>query len=314
MSKKAKRENESLLGGSSFPASLLRRRVAQVERSLNGQFKEKSALRQDAGRYLRTLQQTMSSGASASKEISRAVAGLRNFSERLAKRKVVAPAAPRLRSGIVAGRYAVNIAPPYNNPLELYGIPDGNPTVSDTANADTGQINLSVISDYENPSEAWAFAELYITFNPPFGGTLSASANPSIVFSWWVNAVQDFIHDGLTEACLSFGIITYSPAGLLVGQNTNPYKLWSEMQTNQLDIDFGSQTMPVSAEMSVGEGDVCYVFLNCMCHVVALGWPPVLPRPGLYSRSLAAATVALTLPSITLDLQWRSVNAPVLAR
>jgi hypothetical protein len=316
MSKKAKRKNESLLGGSSFPASLLRRRVAQVERSLNAQFKEKGALRQDAGKYLRTLQQTISSGASANEEVSRAAAGLRSFSERLAKRKVVSPAVPRVRSGIVFGQYVVNFAPPQYNPLTRSGILDGNPTVSDTADANTGQMNLSVVSDYENPSEAWAWAELYITFDPPFGpGTLSASANPSILFSWWVNAIQDFHVDALSEASLSFGIITNSRStGSLVGQNINTYELWSEMQTDQFDFDFGSRTVPVSAEMNIGEDDECYVFLNCMCHVVALGWPPQPTSSGIYAQSLAGAKVALTLPSITLDLEWHPVFGPVSAR
>jgi hypothetical protein len=60
MSKQAKRKNEWLLGRSSIPASVARRRVVQVERSLNEKFKEKAALRQDAGKYLRTLQQTIS--------------------------------------------------------------------------------------------------------------------------------------------------------------------------------------------------------------------------------------------------------------
>jgi hypothetical protein len=310
MSKKAKRKNESLLGGSSFPASLLRRRVTQVERSLNEQFKVKGALRQEAGKYLRTLQQTISSGASANEEVSRAAAGLRSFSERLAKRKVVSPAMPRVTSGIVYGRYVVNIAPPNYNPLEISGIPEGNPTVSDTADANTGQMNLSVVSDYENASEAWAWAELYITYNPPFGpGTLRASANPSMLFSWWVNALQDF-PDALSEACLSFGIVTYSRlAGSFVGQNTNTYELWSEMQTDQLDFDFGSRTMPVSAEMNIGEEDMCYVFLNCLCHVVALGWPPNPPGQYIGPRSLAGARLALTLPSITLDLEWHPIVA-----
>ncbi len=316
MSKKTKRKNESLLGGSSFPASLLRRRVAQVERSLNARFKEKGALRQDAGEYLRTLQQAISSGASANEEVSRATAGLRGFSERLAKRKVVSRAAPRVRSGIEFGQYVVNFAPPQYNPLTSSGILDGNPTASETADGDTGQMNLSVVSDYENPSEAWAWAELYITFDPPFApGTLSAAANPSILFSWWVNAIQDFHHDALSEAYLSFGIVTNSRStGSLVGQNINTYELWSEMQTDQLDFDFGSRTMPVSAEMNIGESDECYVFLNCMCHVVALGWPLRHTGLGVYSRSLAGAKVALTLPSITLDLQWRPVFGPVSAR
>jgi hypothetical protein len=314
MSKKAKRKNESLLGGSSFPASLLRRRVTQVERSLNERFKGKAALRQEAGKYLRTLQQTISSGASANEEVSRAAAGLRSFSERLAKRKVVAPAVPRVPSGIVLGQYVENFAPPYQNkPLTKSGILEGNPSMSDAANAITGQMNLSVVSDYDNPSDAWASAELCVTFDPPFGpGTVSASANPSILFSWWINAISDFHHDALSEACLSFGIMTYSLAtGSFVGQNINTYELWSEMQTNQLDFNFGSQTVPVSAEMDVDAEDVCYVFLNCLCHVVALGWPPQPTGPGIevYPRSLAGAKVALTLPSITLDLEWHPVVA-----
>jgi hypothetical protein len=67
-------------------------------------------------------------------------------------------------------------------------------------------MNVSVVSNFQSLSEGFAEAGLAANFMPPFGGTLSVSANLSLPFSWWVNAIQD-LNGALYEAVVVFGIL-----------------------------------------------------------------------------------------------------------
>lgn len=304
MKVKSSRAGSQLIRSNKIPGGLLRQWRAAMKRSLDQQFREKSALRQEVSVYLGSFSRPSANAARGSKEAARALTALRNFTEKLAKRKVVTPAAPGGRSDVLAGQYVVSVAPPYVESGQGTSITSGSPAASASADEGTGQMNVAVVSNFQSPSEAWAEATLFADFVPPFGGALRASANLSLLFSWWVNAIQDF-NEALSEAVVVFG--------LLQEQNNLPvtdfqrFALWRDLESNQLDFDFGSQTLTVSAQLDVESNSVVVVGASCAVHAKALGWPP--PSPGT-PRSLAGSNLAITWPSVTLDLLWRPVISP----
>jgi hypothetical protein len=108
------------------------------------------------------------------------------------------------------------------------------------------------------------------SFTPPFGGTLRASANLSLLFSWWVNAIED-VNGALSEAVVVFGVLQ-EQNGLPVS-DFHRFEVWRDLETNQLDFDFGSQTLAVSAQLDVESSSEVVVSVGCNVHAKALGWP-----------------------------------------
>jgi hypothetical protein len=286
---KSTRAGSQLIRGNEVPSAMLRQWRAAMKPIFDQQFSEKSALRQNVAAYL------------GNKEAA-ALTALRNFTEKLAKRKVATPAAPLGQSGVLAGQYVVSVAPPYEAAGQGTSILSGSPAASASADAGTGQINVGVVSNYQSPSEAWAEADIFALFIPPFGGTLRASANLSLLFSRWVNAIQD-LNGALSEAVVVFGVL--QEQNNLPSSDFHRFEVWRDLETNQLDFDFGSQTLAVSAQLDVESTNVVVVGVTCAVHAKALGWP-LPPSPGA-PRSLAGSNLTLTWPTATVDLRWRPV-------
>ncbi len=310
MKVKSSRARSQLIRGNKVPSALLRQWRAAVKPSLDQQFREKSALRQNVAAYLGAFSSPAGNATGGNEEAAGALIALRNFTEKLAKRKIDAPAAPLGRSGLLTGQYVVSVAPPYvGGSGQGTSIISGNPTASASADEGTGQINVGVVSNYQSPSEAWAEATLLANFVPPFGGSLRASANLSLMFSWWVNAIHD-INEALSEAVLVFGVLQEQNS--LPVSDLHRFELWRDLESNRLNFDFGSQTSAVSAQLDVESSSVVVVGVSCAVHAKALGWP-LPPSPGK-PRSLAGSNLAITWPSVTLDLVWRSVLSAQSAR
>jgi hypothetical protein len=308
MSKKNKQVNELLLGGKSVSASLLRGHREQRKRSVLEQAKAKEALRRESGKYLSALEKSMASGAGESEEAARAAAGLRSFSERLAKRKIAAPAVQPVPSRILAAQYVVNIGTPFTDGYYYPLGYEGETNVSASADAQTGQLEVSAGTVYQGPGYALPWAELEIVYRPPFPiglGTLSVSANPSLSFAWSVNAMHD--PNGATSAAeLMLLVQSVDINDNLTGESYDVKVLWDRTLTNGLAFDLGSMTVPLSTQLDIVAGDRCIIWMYCQCIARGAGWPPPPPKgKPVPPRSMASSEVALTLPSVTLDLQWQ---------
>jgi len=298
-------ERAALLRGSKVPRALMRHAVTGMKRALNQQVKDKSALWEEAQKYASAFYgPTPKSTGRRRGETAQAVAGLRTFTEKLAKRKLVSPAVRPWQSAIQAGQYIVSIGPPYDDLGEGTSVLKGNPAALASVDATAGQMNVSVFSDFQNPSEAWATVGLFAAFTPPFAGILQASSSLPFSFSRWVNALQDF-GGALSEAIVVFLVL--QERNNFPVSNSDRHQLWRDLESNQLDFDFGSQTLGVSAQLDVDISGPVLVSVSCTVHARALGWPA--PPPDA-PRSLAGANLALTVPSITLDLHWTPVIAP----
>jgi hypothetical protein len=266
------------------------------------QFREKSVLRRNVAAYLGSSSSPAGNATVGNEQAVGGLVALRQFTEKLAKRRVDKHTASLGRSGVLAGQYVVTVAPPYDATAQGTSILSGSPAASASADAGNGQINVGVVSNYQNPSEAWAEADIFANFMPPFGGTLRASANLSLLFSWWVNAIQD-LNGALSEAVVVFGVLQEQNS--LPVSDFHRFELWRDLESNQLDFDFGSQTLAVSAQLDVESSSVVVVGASCAVHAKAVGWP-LPPSPGT-PRSLAGSNLGITWPSVILDLLWRPV-------
>lgn len=79
-------------------------------------------------------------------------------------------------NGIIAGRFAATITPPFDYAFSEQDLPAwgplpfvGNPTLSGSANKDTGQISNSAVTDYQAASRGNVYSEMGIF--PPAVGT-----------------------------------------------------------------------------------------------------------------------------------------------
>jgi len=296
-----------LIGKKEIPAPLLRRIMADRKRQLAAQFQEKSAIWLEAAKYRAILERSASRQVNRS-EAAHAVEGLRKLSQRLAKRKLAAPVVPKIQPGILAGGYTVRVPPPYDHAYTYSKAYQGNPSMHISADASTGQMSASVVSDFRNASYGLATAEVGIYFTSPLGpASLTVSASLAINFSAWVNSLYGGA-DSLAGPLI--GINSYAPdgsqtgaSGALAGNGIAPGYV-----NGGVDFDFGSETQMISAQLDVGLNDQCYVYLNLSCVASGFGWP-VPPNRSL-PASLAGADVALTVPSFTLDFQLIPVIAP----
>lgn len=281
-----------LHGGRKVPEGLLRRHMAGVTRRLEAGLMEKGALERQVAKYRSKLHEPVATVAGRGSDAARAVAGLRPI-ERLAKHKLVTPVRPRDIGGILAGSYSVKVVPPYDFAFQDTSVGFGNPDVSATGDKNSGQMSCYIVSDTQAPSGATASSVLGVFFIPRFPlATLRVSVDPALAFFWWVNATPTpDCHFAWSRARLCVAI-----EGFLDGQNNHDKTLWDDPVRfcGQNDFDFGSiPDEPLSTQLKVDSSHFYVVSLMCWCQVMGDVWP----------GSRGVASLAVTLPSFTLDVQ-----------
>ena len=280
-------------GGKAVPKHLFQQHLTALTRGLQSQLREKRALAKPAAQA--RSRTTRSMPGSASPRVAGAADGFRGLSER-AKRKLAVPVLPVQLGGILAGTYTLRVTPPYDLASTDTSIGFGSPALSATAGRNSGQMSCFVVSDVAAASGGTAMATLGVLFTPRFSpAILSASANPAISFFWWVNAQPTpQCHAADSRASVLFGII--SVKGLSVdGESEQDLPLWDEPITfcEENNFDFGTRQSSLSAQMDVDSSHSYIVFLTCFSSALADSWP----------GSRAVANLAVTLPSITLDVR-----------
>lgn len=285
-----------------FPEHLLRRYLEEALRDKSAKFREKIALQKEAAKYRSVLQNAAAKGPGANADAKRALAGLRKITGRLAKRKIVAPALIPQPPGINAGSYTQIFTPPYKWAFTESGVSFGNPHKSVSALKSTGQFNCVVNCDAKVPGAAFVEGDIGIYFLPTFTkGSVTVSVNPSAEYSWWVNTIsndyvgasQGYIHLYYT----AYDLATYNPPSLRFSQRDAPPSekiIWSSALQGGIDFGFGSSPgYPLQISFPVSGNYYYAIGVSCTVQADAEGWP----------GSLAAANLAVTLPSFTLYVQ-----------
>jgi hypothetical protein len=286
-----------LLRGPKVPDSVLRRCFAEVKRNRAKEIDKKWAMRQKAAKYLSRLQSPSGDGANRNPKTEKAVQGLREITDQVARQKLIAPRIAAVPPGILAGSYTLRFAPPYADLPGAYASATGNSTVLTTAAQNLGQYDVGVASDVKNLSVAGASYTFGVSLAPLFGvATVRAWIDAQIAFSWWVNSI------GPTAWSQGqAGITLVQPDRQIEGVPwavRNTFLNWYERVNNEVDFDIGSMAAPASIEATGVTGNVI-VQVSVWAYALADGWP----------GSLAGANLSITVPSITVEVALEQPEA-----
>lgn len=276
-----------LLGiGKGAPKELVRQRMAQVKRNLEARRKEKSGLGQEASKYWSTIEGPIAKVVGGDAQVARAVDGLRGISERVAKRKLVVPKTAGKVPGILAGSLVGRVPAPYDY---AFSFTSGDPS---SASADKSSGQMSAIAP-PTALTGFAYAEMGIYLRPLLPMLVRAWVSPAFAFSWSANSISaatpaESAGDASLQIDCEEG--TFGPGSF----DSNDYVHWNvNYITRALAFDFGSSAGSLAQVQAFTDpSQSCVLFVNCTVNTFAKGWP----------GSLASASLAVTVPSITFEL------------
>lgn len=290
------------------PDALLQRRIADVKRGIIGRSKEGYAIDRQYAKYRREIQKSQKSGNES--RMTQALDGVLGIHKKLAKQKLAAPAVRAGVGGIVAGRLGATITPPFDYAFSLYDTPAwsspffGNPTLSASANKDTGQISNSAVTEYQAPSSGNVYSEMGIYLRSPWGpANLSVSASPAYTFEWWANSIHP--GGGFVTSAAGAWLGIYARQGDspdAIGASSN-ITAWFGIPNPGLLFDWGSNPgASVSAELNgLDPSYECLLYIAVVNQVDALGWP----------GTLAGSMMSVTTPYISFELDLIQVISPI---
>jgi len=296
---RSQRKALELLRGGKMPDAFLRRRIADVKRTMTARFQEKEAIDKQYARYWGQIHKAPKTDPGP--RVTQAMNGLLGIHKKLARNKLTPPEILGGIGGVLAGRFGATVVPPFDYAFTIPFLNYGNPSLTGSANKNTGQISGSAVSDFQAASFGTMYTEMGIYFHPIFGpANLYVSAHPAFSIEWWTNSLfADSTVVSLGEGALGI----YAQQGE-IGPSTGgfaPFDSWDEEMTQQVRFDFGSNPhIPVAVEAQVDPSFNCAIFVSTVNHVQNVGWP----------GSLAGSMMSVTLPSITFELDLIQVANP----
>jgi hypothetical protein len=301
-SNKANRGNGVLnflrTGGQKAPPDLKNLRLEAARQSIQQRLAQEGGTRRQGARFRDELYKK-SNPIPNDPASKKALDGLLAIHQKLASKKIVAPAVAAELGGILAGRITAKVTPPFDYALSIPTVISGQTVLKSTANVN-GQISASAVTSFDGRNAGSMYSEVGIYFHPMAVGTLRVSASPAFAFQWWTNSlnaqspVRSFGSGGLTVYSLDLE----GHIGGLAGANVD---IWDEEATDQIQFDIGSSVqIPVSVQLQVTPSLVYLLFVSVDAHVEGIGWP----------GSLAGSVASMTLPSITYEFDQQLVFAP----
>lgn len=277
---------ELLQGGEPIPKNVGRN---MSKAHLDAWFQETSKLQQQAAK-LRSKIEKSRAKAAGGREAARAIDELRAITDKMAKRKPALPALPLQIPGIRWGSYSLLATPPYWRAQDVTGDVTGNPEISSSANAETGELSCRVVTDSKHPSGGEAGAYMSVYFRPLFGpANLRIHANMDIDFAWWVNSL------GPAAISRAQGLMRVYVDDTFQVAARAAFLGWSMYKEGELDFNFGSVPGPSwSLSLPVSRNHYYKLVFSLQCFASASGWP----------GSLAGTQVNMRIPSVTFDVEW----------
>jgi len=297
---------QTLRGGKAPPRNLVQQCLADMQQRRNAELDRGSANERQMAKHFDQVQQ-MPRIDTKDPAVSRSLDGLLGLHQKFAKQKLAAPKVVHDFGGILPGRIAVNVAPPFDFDHVLFGTGTGSNIATRTASANrlNGQINLSAITSANKGfGGGSAFGVVGLYFHPVGSGTLTVRATPKFSFQWWTNSIRPTAlvkshgHVSLTIYGVDAYADTTGETGTIVSTASTVLHSWDEEETNQVRFDFKSdQETPGSVSMNVNHTLVYYLFVDAQVGVHGFGWP----------GSLAGSKLSITVPSIAYDYQLHPV-------
>jgi hypothetical protein len=277
-----------LRAGKSVPKGLADRRAADIERQLVQAAKDRAAIRAEATKHFSQLR---GGGVLPGASDGRALDRLRAITDRVARRKLVAPPPAQVVSpGLFPGAFSATITPPYDYD---FAIPGNLP--SRASSSPDGNISFHMATPATGFGFAFAHAEVGVYLRPTIGpALLRVSTKPAFIFSWSANSIAADSEAHTRGA----GALTVSTPR---DTSAHPLELvsraavsWDVRLTQQLDFDFGSSGgTALEVALEVQAGTLYILNVSCDGQVAGEGWP----------GSLATGTLELSVPFISFSLE-----------
>jgi hypothetical protein len=280
---------EVLQGGQPIPANIGR---VLAKPSPDTSFAQETALQLQGARVRRRLGK--SSPKPREPETPRALRELRAITDGVARRKpALLPLA--LQPGISWGSYTVVATPPYYSAQDVIVSPTGDPDLSSSADAETGELRCRAVTNNDDASSGGADAYMAIYFRPLFGpARVRIHADMDIDFAWWVNSL------GPAAISRAQGLMRVYVDNTFEVAARAAFLGWSIYKENALDFNFGSYPAPSwSLSLEVSRKHYYLVVFSLSCFASGSGWP----------GSLAGSQVSMRIPSVTFDVEWIPVVA-----
>jgi hypothetical protein len=287
---------ESVFGGKLPAARAVAAGMADLERDLDREFKERQAERERRESLLEPLHMPILEQLNDNQGVAAAVRQLKADDARRTKVKVDAPAVDKIEPRIFSGSIGFTYAPPYNYPWTWTAFSGSASDHSATANQNTGSMGFGLHTSNGGDSATSAGrAALGSYFRPiTANGILRISATPSFAYNWWTACAFASAH---SDGFIGLYVGRYTLSGGFDGAPVN--------QTNYLWRDdswwsgasgtASSSGHGLFAQINVDSSHYYLIWVWCGGYVSASGWHT-------FSGSAAGAFMSVRVPSVHAEL------------
>jgi hypothetical protein len=288
---------KSLHGGRFIPPRTIRKSMVGLEERLALEFNERTKLRAQLAEQMHKYRLPLVELISKNQRAAEAVSGLRKLQAAAHARKRRAPHRTKTEERIFVGSFGATQVPPYDYQWTWSAV-NGNPTTNnETADENSGDMTLSLWTDFNNGSSISGRAAVGIYFYPPAAnGSLQIWSTPGFTDDWgdWCTL------DGASaDAWIGLYVGSYDLTGAFTGAVVDQQvSLWSDSSwwsgvgsQQGSNSGFGLYAPPIQ----VDQDHQYAIWVWVGGDVSAAGW-------GTFSGSGAGDDLNVFVPSITWEL------------
>ena len=286
---------KGILGHGAVPRSVIARSMADLEKALDRRFRELHQRRTELARAHAPLREKLIGELRNDRAWAASIRKLRDTHKSLASQRLAPPKVAAKKERVFLGSIGGTRVAPFDYPW-TWSATSGSPTVSTSANVNSGQIALSAYTNFNNGSSLSARGALGIFFSSPTEclSHFKFWSNPALNYDWWDVCAFDSAHSdgfiGLYAAAYDWGgAQTDTPADQMIS-------LWSDDSWWSGASDQGSNSgYPLSADFEVDANHYYALWVWCGINDSAAGW-------GTFSGSGSGADLNVTVPSISWEV------------
>jgi hypothetical protein len=286
-----------LYGGRFLPPDVVRHSMARLEDRLAVEFHERVKLRAQLGEQMRRYRAPLLEIIGKDQHAAEAVSGLRRLHAAAHDRKHRVPHRAKGKERIFAGSIGATQVPPFDYQWTWSAV-NGNPDVnSENADANSGDMSLSLWTDLNNGSSISGRAAVGIYFYPPAeNGSLQIWSTPGFTDDWGDWCAFD---SASADAWIGLYVGSYDLTGAFTGSVVDQQvSLWSDSSWwsgvgSQQGSNSGFGLYAPSIQVDQDHQYAIWVWVGG--DVSGAGW-------GTFSGSGAGDDLSVAVPSITWEL------------
>jgi hypothetical protein len=286
---------KGLYGGLTASQEVARRTAAERQKEFATEFKRQDAVRVKHAAAMNNAHALLLETARRDKRTALGVRDLRDLSDTMRRRTMLAPKVVPHSPRIVADLGATVVAP-YDFEAVLFSS-TGSPANASSAHRISGQITSSIGANFNNASSASDAAAVGIFFHPPTDcpGTLRISSSVAFTFDWdTAGALASAHSDGWIGMLVERFNLDGFPSGVVIDQRM---VLWSDDSwwTGAGFFDGSNSGFPLFAQFPVDNQHFFHIWVRCGGSISSAGWAG-------WFGSTAGSRIIGVVPSITWEL------------